>query len=153
MPSIRRLLVRCTLACAFALAHFGATVHAAPQPLELSAPEARQRAAAGAVTLIDVRRPEEWRSTGTPEGAARIDMLHPGGAEGFLNAVLTKVKGNRNAPIALICRTGNRSAQVQRFLQEQGFTRVFNVREGMAGSAAGPGWLERGLPIDACRQC
>jgi rhodanese-related sulfurtransferase len=47
----------------------------------------------------------------------------------------------------LICRTGNRTTQVQRYLEAQGFTQVFNVREGMAGSAAGPGWLRRGLPL------
>ena len=38
--------------------------------------------------------------------------------------------------------------QVQHYLQANGFTRVFHVREGMAGSSAGPGWLKRGLPID-----
>ena len=37
--------------------------------------------------------------------------------------------------------------QAMRYLEAQGFTQVFNVREGMAGSAAGPGWLRRGLPL------
>ena len=59
-----------------------------------------------------------------------------------------------NAPIALICRTGNRTTQVQRYLQSQGFTNVYNVKEGMAGSGAGPGWLKRGLPVETCTtQC
>ena len=53
---------------------------------------------------------------------------------------------NRNAPIALICRTGNRTTQVQRYLQSVGFTQVYNVREGMAGSDAGPGWVARKRP-------
>jgi rhodanese-related sulfurtransferase len=43
---------------------------------------------------------------------------------------------------------------VQRYLQSQGFTQVYNVKEGMAGSGAGPGWLKRGLPVDKCTtQC
>ena len=68
--------------------------------------------------------------------------------------LLGEVKGDRSAPIALICRTGNRTTQVQRYLQSQGFTQVYNVREGMAGSGAGPGWLKRGLPVDTCTtQC
>ena len=53
-------------------------------------------------------------------------------------------------PIALICRTGNRTTQVQRYLQGQGFTNVYNVKEGMAGSGAGPGWIKRGLPVESC---
>jgi rhodanese-related sulfurtransferase len=81
-------------------------------------------------------------------------MLHPQGAPGFTNALLDKVKGDKNAPIALICRTGNRTTQVQRYLQSQGFTNVYNVKEGMAGSGAGPGWLKRGLPVETCTtQC
>jgi rhodanese-related sulfurtransferase len=66
---------------------------------------------------------------------------------GFLEAVLKQTKGNKNAPVALICRTGNRSTQMQGFLESQGFTHVFNVKEGMSGSGAGPGWLKRALPV------
>lgn len=120
---------------------------------DLSAPAAQQMAVAGELTLIDIRTPPEWRQTGVAEGAKLIDMLHPDGARGFVAEILRQVEGDRNAPIALICRTGNRTTQVQRFLLQQGFTRVYNVREGMAGSDAGPGWMRRGLPIDPCRHC
>jgi rhodanese-related sulfurtransferase len=119
----------------------------------LSAPDAREQAQAGAITLIDIRTPAEWRQTGVAQGAVRIDMRNPKGPQGFVDAVLAQVQGDRNAPIALICRTGNRSNSMQKVLQEQGFTRVYNVTEGMAGSSAGPGWIKRGLPIEACKQC
>ncbi len=59
----------------------------------------------------------------------------------------------KNDPVILICRTGNRTSHAQKFLQAQGFTRVYNVKEGMAGSAAGPGWLKRALPVESCMQC
>lgn len=36
---------------------------------------------------------------------------------------------------------------MQRVLREAGFTQVYNIKEGMAGSAAGPGWIKRGLPV------
>jgi rhodanese-related sulfurtransferase len=121
---------------------------------DLSAPDANAAVQAGKMTLIDIRTPGEWRDTGLAAGARQVNMMHPKGAEGFVNQLLDQVKGDRNAPIALICRTGNRSTQVQNYLQSVGFTQVFNVKEGMAGSAAGPGWLKRGLPVKSCtEQC
>jgi len=118
---------------------------------DLAAPEAYAAASEGKLRLIDIRTPQEWRQTGTAPGAGRVDFYR--GPEVLLNAVLQMVDGDRNAPIALICRTGNRTTTAQKFLQAQGFTRVYNVREGMAGSAAGPGWLKRNLPVEACAQC
>lgn len=117
---------------------------------DMSAPDAAAAVAAGKITLIDIRTPPEWKETGVAKGAKLLNMLHPQGAPGFTNALLEKVGGDRNAPIALICRTGNRTAQVQRYLQSQGFTNVYNVKEGMAGSGAGPGWLKRGLAVETC---
>jgi rhodanese-related sulfurtransferase len=119
----------------------------------LSAPEAYAAAAAGRLVIIDIRTPEEWRETGVAKGAARIDMLHPGGPQGFAGEVLRQVGGDRGAPIALICRTGNRTTRVGKALEQMGFTRVYNVKEGMIGSAAGPGWLRRGLPVESCGAC
>jgi rhodanese-related sulfurtransferase len=71
----------------------------------------------------------------------------------FMDDLLAAVDGDKDAPIAIICRTGNRTTFTQRALMKQGFTNVFNVKEGMAGSGAGPGWLRRGLPVQACATC
>jgi rhodanese-related sulfurtransferase len=120
---------------------------------ELSAPEAQQGAAAGSLTLIDIRTPGEWRQTGVPQGAKRIDMRQPGGPTAFVAAVEQAVGGDKDAPVALICRTGNRSGLMQGALQEAGFTHVYNVREGVAGSGAGPGWVRRELPVEPCPTC
>ncbi len=116
--------------------------------LELTAPEAQGLMVAGEVTLIDIRTPEEWRQTGVARGAKLVNMVHPGGADGFVSDILKQVDGDADAPIALICRTGNRTTQVQRLLVARGFSRVYNVAEGMVGSTAGPGWLKRRLPVD-----
>jgi rhodanese-related sulfurtransferase len=120
---------------------------------EMSAPQALEAARSGKVTLIDIRTPPEWKQTGVAQGAALINMIHPRGAQGFLDEVLAKVGGDRTAPIALICRTGNRTTQVQKFLKAQGFTQVYNITEGMAGSRGGPGWLARKLPVESCATC
>lgn len=116
---------------------------------EIDAPEALRRVEAAELTLVDIRRPEEWRQTGIARGALRIDMRDPR----FAETLLRQVNGRVDAPIGLICRTGNRSTHVQKALRQMGFTQIYNVREGMAGSAAGPGWLRRGLPVEACTTC
>lgn len=113
----------------------------------LSAPETLSRVQEGKITLIDVRQPEEWRQTGVAKGALRISMQQPQGPTGLVQELSKAVGGNKAAPIALICRTGNRSGAVQKLLHDAGFTQVYNVKEGMAGSAGGPGWLARGLPL------
>lgn len=119
----------------------------------LSAPDAFEAARAGRLTIIDIRTPPEWKQTRVAQGAKLIDMLHPQGPTGFMNEVLRQVGGDRNAPIALVCRTGNRTAQVLRYLRAQGFTNATHIPEGMAGSGYGPGWLARGLPTEPCAVC
>jgi rhodanese-related sulfurtransferase len=120
---------------------------------ELSAPDALARADAGKLTIIDIRTRDEWRQTGVGKGVERLDMRHPGGRDGFVADLLARVGGDRTAPIGLICRTGNRSGHVQRLLLDNGFSQVFNIREGMVGSSAGPGWIRRGLPVEPCSRC
>lgn len=120
---------------------------------ELSAPQAQAQTAADGLRLIDIRTPREWRQTGVAEPAYRIDMAQPGGSKAFIADVLALTNGDKEAPIALICATGSRSARMQRLLAAEGFTAVYNVREGMLGSGAGPGWIRRGLPVTPCPAC
>jgi rhodanese-related sulfurtransferase len=132
------------------LAPLALVLSCAAHAADISAPEAQAALEAGKLTLIDIRTPPEWRETGVAKGAKRLDILHPGGAQGFVTDLLKQVNGDRNAPIGLICRTGNRTTQVARYLEAQGFTQIMNVKEGMAGSGAGPGWIRRGLPVEPC---
>jgi len=120
---------------------------------DLSAQDAYEAARAGKLTLIDIRTPPEWKETGVARGATLINMIQPRGAQGFLDEVMKKVGGDKTAPIALICRTGNRTSQVLRYMQSQGFTNITHIPEGMAGSRYGPGWLARRLPTETCSVC
>ncbi len=43
--------------------------------------------------------------------------------------------------------TGRRSGVMQQKLLAQGFTQVYSVKGGMAGSGEGTGWLAQGLPV------
>lgn len=106
--------------------------------------EAHAKAVAGEVVLVDIRTPGEWRETGLPASAHAITMNQDGRA---LVAALDKAMGgDRSKPLALICRTGNRSSHLQSQLQRAGFMNVIDVSQGMAGSRSGPGWLKSGLP-------
>lgn len=147
---LAKSLSRATVALLAVLVLTGCPSEAGPA---LSATEAHDQTMAGTLTLIDIRTPPEWRQTGVAQGALKINMVQPSGPQGFADAVLAEVNGNKDAPIALICRTGNRTAAMQQALRSQGFTRVYTVAEGMAGSAAGPGWLKRGLPVTPCPSC
>ena len=109
----------------------------------IDAPDAHAKAVAGEIILVDIRRPDEWKKTGSGEGAHRIDLRVPD----FAERVKAAAGGNVDAPIALICARGVRSARTSNQLLNAGFTNIIDVPEGMLGSAAGPGWLNRGLPL------
>ncbi len=133
---------------AIALALLLASACAQAEP-DISAPQAFDALRQGRVRIIDIRTPQEWRQTGVVPGAGRVDFYQ--GPEVLVKSVLEMVSGDRNTPIALVCRTGSRTTQAQKILQAQGFTQVYNIKEGMIGSAAGPGWLKRQLPVEPCR--
>jgi len=110
---------------------------------EMDAPTAFHRSEAGELLLIDIRRPDEWAATGSAKGAHRLDLRR----SDFFEALSGLANGAKGRPIALICAKGVRSARLANQLTDQGFTNIINVTEGMLGSAAGPGWVARGLPV------
>lgn len=110
----------------------------------ISADAAFSAWAEGDLIIIDIRRPDEWASTGTPKGAVRLDVRQPN----FLASLSEVMGGQMTVPIALICATGQRSAQMVARLEEIGLRQVFDIPEGMLGGKGGPGWIARGLPLD-----
>ena len=118
---------------------------------EMAPPQALEQIQAGRMTIIDIRTPEEWRQTGTIPGSKHVDMYMAGGSAAFLNSILAAVGGDKAAPLAVICRTGNRSAKAAAFLRAQGFGNVTDNSEGMVGGSKGLGWIKRGLPVESCK--
>ncbi len=109
---------------------------------------AYQQAVSGDILLVDIRTPREWRATGIGRGAHPLDMRR----EDFVQALTQLADGDRSAPVALICARGVRSARLSNQLTAAGFTNIIDVPEGMLGSAAGPGWLRAGLPVEAYKE-
>jgi len=82
--------------------------------------------------LVDVRTPGEFAQGHAP-GAVLIPLDQIGKR-------LTEL-GGKDRPIALICRSGNRSGQAQGILEQAGFTKTVNVLGGMNA------WEQAGLPV------
>ncbi|MBZ0094366.1 MAG: sulfurtransferase [Sulfuricella sp.] len=94
------------------------------------------------VPLYDIRRPEEWRETGVVEGSRKLTYVEASGQPNseFLSRFTAEV--DKNAPVVLICRSGNRTDALARHLVEKlGYTRVYNVRHGITR------WLSEGNPV------
>ncbi|EBA14359.1 hypothetical protein RSK20926_17372 [Roseobacter sp. SK209-2-6] len=109
----------------------------------LTPAEAYRKALSGDLTLVDIRTPQEWRSSGVPVGAVQIDMRR----EDFFVALEEALGGRRDAPVAVICARGGRSARMSLAMKDAGFSKVMDVPEGMLGSRAGPGWIAGNLPV------
>lgn len=111
----------------------------------MSAAEAHEKASKGEIVLVDVRTPDEWKQTGVPASAHTITM-HQKGPD-FVRQLDEALGGDRSKPLAIICRTGNRTSQIAAPLEQAGYKTVINVGEGMAGGRFGQGWAKAGLPI------
>lgn len=103
--------------------------------------EALQQLIADGVTLVDLRRPDEWKNTGVVKGSQLMTFFDAKG-EYDAQAWLTQLGGivEQDAPVILICHSGNRSNVVSRWLsKEVGFEKVYNVTNGIVAWQADGG--------------
>ncbi|MFZ1387092.1 MAG: rhodanese-like domain-containing protein [Thiolinea sp.] len=93
------------------------------------------------VTLVDIRRAEEWQETGVVAGSQRLTLFQGNGAvnANFLSDLKKIVPADK--PVALICRTGNRTRAGSEMLTQVGYTQVYNVTQGITG------WIKEGRPV------
>lgn len=83
--------------------------------------------------LLDVRQPEEYTAIHAPD--AKLIPL------GELPSRLPEIAAYKDKPIAVICRSGRRSAKAVELLKEAGYSNVSNVAGGMQG------WESDGLEV------
>lgn len=83
--------------------------------------------------LLDVREPSEYAAVHAVDA-----KLMPLGQVGMR---LKELEAYKDKPVAVICRSGRRSAQAVSILQEAGFTKVVNVQGGTSA------WVDAGLDV------
>lgn len=119
---------RLLYAAALIAAQLAPPLPASAQTHYIAAPGAAELSAAAAqdVLLVDIRRPEEWRATGVlPEAL----LLTYEGTDGFLAALAPHLAAGK--PLALICRTGNRTSRAASELGQRLDVPVIDIAGGM----------------------
>jgi rhodanese-related sulfurtransferase len=101
--------------------------------IDLSVTEFSAKVAEAGVITLDVRTPGEF-AEGYIQGARLIDF-QSGNFENEIAAL------DKNATYAVYCRSGNRSGQAVKVMQDAGFTNVFNMNGGVID------WANAGLPL------
>lgn len=87
------------------------------------------------IDLIDVRSPAEYRECHS--SFARnipLDSLNP-------HAIIAARKGSTEAPLYIICNSGNRSQMACEKFDAMGYSQIVNVEGGIQA------WQETGLPV------
>jgi len=101
------------------------------------------RLVAAGVRLIDIRTEAEWKETGIVPGSRLLTFFDDKGRANppaWLARARTIVKPGE--PVVLICRSGNRTKVVSKFLSEQaGYAKVYNVKGGIRA------WIGDGRPV------
>lgn len=97
--------------------------------------------------LIDVRTIPEYKFS-RPAGSKNIPIYHDKNGErvlneNFLDQIDYAVGGNSDKPIILICRSGSRTLEAANLLAKNGYTNVYNIKQGFSYD-----WIKVGLPIE-----
>lgn len=107
--------------------------------------------------FVDVRMEIEYLYVGHPPGVVHVPWYeypqmqpHP---PSFVAHVAREAGGDRARPVLLLCRSGKRTVEAGRALEEAGFTDVVNVLHGFEGDLDEHfqrghlnGWRHDGLP-------
>jgi len=94
------------------------------------------------IKLIDIRRPEEWQQTGIVDGSIKATAFDGQGRflQSFVEMLEKTVEPDEE--FAVICRTGNRTANLSNWLATKGgYKNVLNVQDGITS------WIKQGLSV------
>ena len=94
------------------------------------------------VTVVDIRRDDEWAKTGVVEGSKLMTAINGQGKfQAKFVEDLKKLVGPEDE-VVLICRTGNRTAAVSKYMVDyQGYKKIYNVTDGITR------WIAEGGPV------
>lgn len=129
-------------ALAFLLAYAALLAPARAEIVNVGNDELRRLIDRG-VAVVDIRTAPEWAETGVLAGSHLITFFDEKGRYDAA-AWLARVRSiaGPESPIVVICRSGNRTIPVSRFLDRQaGYRTVYNVRAGIRD------WIRAGFPV------
>ncbi|MFA7083956.1 MAG: rhodanese-like domain-containing protein [Arcobacteraceae bacterium] len=97
--------------------------------------------------LIDVRTKEEFKFS-RPKGAINIPVFNEKFGqrvfnENFVEQIDYALKGNHDKEVILICRSGSRTKLAANLLANDGFSNVYNIKEGFTYD-----WIKTDLPVE-----
>ena len=95
------------------------------------------------IPLIDIRRKDEWKSTGIVENSILMTFFDKNG-KANTNEWLKELNkiANKNDPVILICRTGRRTGIISKFLSEKvGYRLIYDVTDGITN------WIKKGNTV------
>jgi rhodanese-related sulfurtransferase len=108
--------------------------------------------------FVDCRSEMEYLFVGHPQGAILVPWND--GPNWDINpdfVAHVKKATSINRPVVLICRSGNRSLDAGRALEESGFSKIYNVLHGFEGELDADhhrgsitGWRFEDLPWEQC---
>lgn len=84
------------------------------------------------IPIIDIRTQKEWHETGIVPGSHLITFYKEDKTfdeEKFMKQLQSVV--DKKDSFAILCRSGNRSNRVSRFLNSKGYTHVINLAGGI----------------------
>lgn len=107
------------------------------------------------VTIIDIRRPDEWQKTGVISGSHLVTFFdHRGNVNPTFGSKLQELVSNTSQEVVFICRTGQRSQVLSQYLADQaGFTNIANVQEGIVSSIESGGTVVAAQEPSNCWLC
>ncbi|MCX7738526.1 MAG: rhodanese-like domain-containing protein [Hydrogenothermaceae bacterium] len=87
------------------------------------------------ILVLDVRTPVEYREDGHIPGSILIPVQ-------ILPQHIKDIENFKNKKVLIYCRSGNRSVYASRILEQNGFNKVYNLKEGIIG------WKKSGFPVE-----
>ena len=95
------------------------------------------------IPLIDIRRKDEWKSTGIVKNSILMTFFDKNG-KANTNEWLKELNkiAKKNDPVILICRTGRRTGIISKFLSEKvGYMLIYDVTDGITD------WIKKGNTV------
>lgn len=93
------------------------------------------------VVVIDIRTKSEWKDTGIIEGSRKMTFFSERGqplwADWFFE--LGQILKDKSEPFIIYCAHASRTAELGKFLTEEGFENVYELKAGIED-----GWIKFG---------